>query len=133
LPYGTDKNIKGTDNDPLYQTQQTGIQQYRLDVPPGNYKLTLHFAELLGESVKALPYNLDDAGSVDTINNRIFNVQVNGQLLLDRFNIAQQYGMANAVIKSTTVSVTNDEGINISFLPLQGEAVLNALQLKKLN
>jgi len=42
LPYGTDKNIAGTNNDPVYQTQQTGIQQYRFDVPAGNYELTLY-------------------------------------------------------------------------------------------
>ncbi|HEX2684673.1 MAG TPA: glycoside hydrolase family 2 TIM barrel-domain containing protein, partial [Ferruginibacter sp.] len=43
LPYGTDKNIIGTNDDPLYQTQQTGIRQYRLDVPPGTYEVVLHF------------------------------------------------------------------------------------------
>lgn len=48
LPYGTDKNILDTEDDPVYQTQQTGIQQYRLDVPPGKYEVRLHFAELLG-------------------------------------------------------------------------------------
>jgi beta-galactosidase len=83
--------------------------------------------------VKPLPYNLNDAGRIDTLNKRIFNVQVNGQMLLDHFDMTQQYGMANAVVKSTTVSVTNGEGIYIDFTPIQGEPVLNALQLKKLD
>jgi beta-galactosidase len=59
LPYGTDKNIIGTNDDPVYQTQQTGIHQYRLDVPAGRYELTLHFAELLGGKVRVPPYNLN--------------------------------------------------------------------------
>jgi beta-galactosidase len=55
LPYGTDRNIVGTENDPIYQTQQTAIQQYRFDVPEGNYELALHFAELQGGIVSVPP------------------------------------------------------------------------------
>jgi beta-galactosidase len=133
LPYGTDKNIRGTDDDPLYQTQQTGIEHYRLDVPPGKYAITLHFAELLGEPVQPLPYNLNDKDRIDTMKKRIFNVQVNGRMLLDHFNIAQEYGLARAVSRSTTVAVNNDEGVYIDFIPVEGEPVLNALELKRMD
>lgn len=36
----------GTALDPLYQTQLRGVESYRFDVPDGNYRLTLLFAEL---------------------------------------------------------------------------------------
>ncbi|MES2883093.1 MAG: malectin domain-containing carbohydrate-binding protein, partial [Bacteroidota bacterium] len=132
LPYGTDKNILGTDDDPVYQTQQTGIQQYKLDVPPGKYQLTLHFAELLGGKVKLPPYNLSDDERSEKIKKRIFNVYVNGKLLLHNFNIAQDHGLAKAVSKTATVNVNNSEGVVINFEAIEGEPVLNALQLKKI-
>jgi len=133
LPYGTDKNILGTDDDPVYQTQQTGIKQYRLDVPPGKYEVTLHFAELLGGKVKVPPYNLSDDERDEKIKRRIFNVSVNGKALLHNFNLAEEYGLAKAVVKSATVVIGDNEGIYIDFEPVEGEPVLNALQLKKIN
>lgn len=132
LPYGTDKSIAGTDNDPLYQTQQIGIKKYRFDVPAGDYELTLHFAELLGGQVKELPYNLSDPERIEPNGSRIFNVSVNGRLLLDNFDIAAQYGSATAVIKKIHLTVAGNTGIEIDFKTVEGEAVLNAIQLKKI-
>ncbi len=132
LPYGTDKNITGTDNDPIYQTQQLGIQQYKFDVLPGNYELTLHFAELLGGAVKELPYNLNDPERIEPKGKRIFNVYVNKKLFLDNFDITAQYGTAAAVVQKTNITVIDGTGIEIVFEAIEGEAVLNALQLKKI-
>lgn len=132
LPYGTDKSIAGTDNDPVYQTQQIGIKKYRLDLPAGEYELTLHFAELLGGQVKELPYNLTDPERIEPNGKRIFNVYVNGNLLLDNFDIAAQYGSATAVSKKIKVTVTGSTGIEIDFKTVEGEPVLNALQVKKM-
>lgn len=135
LPYGTDKNIAGTDNDPVYQTQQAGIERFKLDVLPGEYELTLHFAELQGGLVKELAYNLSSSGSdrIEPTGKRIFDVYVNGELLLDNFNIADQYGLAVAVAKTFKIKVTDNSGIDIVFKAMEGDAVLNALQLKKLD
>jgi hypothetical protein len=47
--------------------------------------------------------------------------------------IAEEYGLAKAVVKSTIVTVNNDEGILIDFTPIEGKPVLNALQLKSLD
>ncbi len=132
LPYGTDKNIVGTDDDPIYQTQQTGIEQYRFDVPPGEYEITLHFAELLGGTVKGLPYNLaSDTRKEDEVQ-RSFNVLVNGAPILENFNIARQYGVAKAVAKKIKITVAGKQGIIIAFNPITGEPVLNAIQVNKL-
>ena len=133
LPYGTDKNIAGTNDDPVYQTQQVGIKQYRLDVPPGQYQITLHFAELLGGKVKVPPYNLNDNERTENIVRRVFNVRINGRMLLKEFNIAKEYGLAKAVAKTAVVAVNNNEGLKIDFEALEGEPVLNALQLKKIS
>lgn len=131
LPYGTDKDISATYDDPVYQTQQVGIEKYRLDVPPGDYELTLHFAELMGGQVKELPYNLAGPNRVEENGKRIFDVYVNGKLLLENFDMAGQYGSATAIARKMQVQVPGNKGIEIYFKPIEGEPVLNALQVKK--
>jgi beta-galactosidase len=132
LPYGTDKNILGTDDDPIYQTQQTGIETYRLDVPAGEYEVTLHFAELLGGTVKGLPYNLSNSARKEEDVQRSFNVLVNGALVLEHFDIARQYGVAKAITKKINITVAGNNGMRIDFQSIMGEPILNALQVKRL-
>lgn len=132
LPYGTDKNIIGTVDDPIYQTQQTGIRQYKLDVPSGEYEVDLHFAELTGGGKIAVPpYNLTDTSRDEVKHRRIFNVLINGERLLYNFNIAEEYGVVTPVVKKTIVKVNDEEGITIDFEAVEGEPVLNALQVIK--
>jgi beta-galactosidase len=133
LPYGTDKSIRGTDNDPVYQTQQVGIKAYCFDVPAGNYELTLHFAELQGGVIKMPPYNLGDSARDEDNIKRVFDVVVNEQPFLQHFNMLKEYGSATAIIKKTTVTVGKNTGITITFKALEGEPVLNAIQLRKID
>lgn len=134
LPYGTDKNIKGTFDDPIYQSLQTGISEYRADVPDGDYELYLHFSELLGNGpLQNIPYNLDTLDRIEPAGKRIFDVIVNDKLLLEEFNITEEFGAATAVVKKFILSVRNGKGIIISFRPIIGEPILNALQIKKIN
>jgi beta-galactosidase len=134
LPYGTDKNIKGTFDDPIYQTLQTGISEYRADVPDGDYELYLHFSELLGNGpLQNIPYNLDTLDRIEPAGKRIFDVIVNDKLLLEEFNITEEFGAATAVVKKFILSVRNGKGIIISFRSIIGEPILNALQIKKIN
>lgn len=133
LPYGTDKNIVGTDDDPIYQTQQTGIQQYRLDVPAGKYEVVLHFAELMGGQSQTLLYNLSNDVNESKEQARVFNVRVNGKPFLQRLNLAADYGAAKAVVKSITIVAKEEEGVVVDFEAVVGEPVLNAIQVKKLD
>jgi len=134
--YGTDKNIRGTVNDPVYQTQLVGLDSYQLDVPKGKYEVTLHFAELMGNGIQSvLPYNLDSliAVSKEVPEQRIFDVYLNDKLVVKKINIAATYGIANSVQKRFECVVTDEKGIRILFKNSQGKAVLNALQVKKIN
>jgi beta-galactosidase len=133
LPYGTDNNILNTYNDPIYQTQQVGIQQYRMDVPNGTYEITLHFAELVGGNVEGLVYNLSSTSQHEETANRVFTVLVNNKIELKEFNLSKEYGVASAVSKKVAVTVTDNKGIIIDFQPIIGEPVLNALELKKID
>ena len=131
--YGNDKAISGTDKDPVYQTQLVDIQGYRLDVPAGGYELTLHFAELQGAAAAPLAYNLSSGNTSGESAQRVFNVTVNGQPLLQQFDIAAEYGVAAAASVSTIVYVKEGQGITVQFTPVKGTPVLNALQLRKKN
>jgi beta-galactosidase len=133
LPYGSDKNIMGTYDDPIYQTQRTGIEKYKLDLPKGEYEMKFHFAELQGGLVKELPYNLSDPDRIEPKGKRIFNMHINGRLVLDNFDIAAQYGPSTAVVRTASVIVTDTNGIEISFMPIEGAPVLNALQVTRID
>jgi beta-galactosidase len=134
--YGSDKNIRGTFNDPIYQTQLIGIESYQLDVPKGKYEVTMHFAELMGNGIQSvLPYNLDSliAVSKEVPPQRVFDVYLNDKLVIKNINLAATYGVANSVQKKFECSVADDKGIQILFKSIKGKAVLNALQVKKIN
>lgn len=132
LPYGTDKNISGTEDDPVYQTQLTGIQSFRLDVPPGKYEVALHFADFTGVQTLDLVYNLQYSPVAEQRSPRIFDVLVNNVLFLPSLNIVAEVGIGAALVKTTTCEVSGNEGIHIVFRAIKGDPILNALRVTKL-
>ncbi|MEI9956221.1 MAG: malectin domain-containing carbohydrate-binding protein [Ferruginibacter sp.] len=83
--------------------------------------------------MKYPPYNLNDTARDEDNIKRSFTVEVNNVPVLQNFNMAKEYGLSRAIIKKTTVNVVNNSGITISFKATEGEPVLNALQLKKMD
>lgn len=133
--YGTDKNIRGTVNDPIYQTQLVGLEKYQLDVPKGKYEVTLHFAELMGNGIQSvLPYNLDSLMALDKAvpEQRVFDVYLNDKLVIKSINLAATYGTANSVQKKFECVVNDDKGLRLLFKGIKGKPVLNALQVKRI-
>lgn len=132
--YGTTRHIIGTELDPVYQTQRTGIQQFRLDVPDGKYEITLLFAELLSRArAGELAYNLSgNAAPPEEFKERSFNVLINGQELISGLSNMEALEPLHAITSKHTVMVSNKEGILIDFKPLKGEAILNGIQVKRL-
>jgi len=129
--YGTNKNILNTENDPIYQTQQVGIQQYRFDVPDGEYELILHFAELTANQTKeALAYNLTGTVQKDKAEDRSFNVLINNQVIFKDLNPASRYGTLTAGQEKVNVLVTGGQGIKVTFETIKGQTILNAIQLR---
>jgi beta-galactosidase len=101
-------------------------------VPDGVYDLTLHFAELIGgETKEALAYNLDNNHQKEAVAKRVFQVAINGNVFLQKLNLAADYGYTTAVKKSTRINVQNGKGIIIDFTAITGEPVLNAFQINK--
>ncbi len=134
--YGSDKNIIGTQNDPIYQTQSVGLDAYELAVPKGKYEVTLHFAELMGNGIQSvLPYNLDSlvAEGKEVPSQRIFDVYLNGKQIIKELNLAAKYGIARSVERQFECIVADDKGIKLIFKSVTGKPVLNALQVRKIN
>lgn len=130
---GSDINILGTDDNPVFQTQRVGLDAFKADVPSGEYAVYLYFAELDNDIRReTLVYNLGAETETESGQERIFNVSVNGTKVLDNFNIAAQCGAARAVIKKVIVNVPDDAGLTVSFDKVSGEPVLNALRILKI-
>lgn len=130
--FGSDKDIYGTDLDAIYQTQRTGIEAFKFDVPDGEYDLTLGFAELEGKATSpALVYNLGNAGQNSAAKQRAFDVLINGNVVIQSLGTQNYLEPQTAYTTTFRVSAKNSAGIIVNFKALQGETVLNAIQLKK--
>lgn len=130
--YGTTKDILGTDDEPIYQTQRRGIQQFKFDVPSGNYELILHFSELLSPaSERNLAYNLGNSAAAEEYKEREFSVLVNNQEVVSNLSNKEYLKPLHAVATKHSVSVSDGAGIIIDFKAIKGDAILNGIQLKK--
>lgn len=129
---GEPKDILGTIDDALYQTQREGLNAYQFDVAEGEYEVILHFAELLSKKEQVqLLYALGSDKNDDKLGIREFNVRINEKLLLENLNVAKQYGETRAAIIKFPISVTDKKGIKITFEALLGESIINAIQVIK--
>jgi hypothetical protein len=106
----TPVSIANTDSSTLYNSERYGGDgnggtvgfSYAVPMPAGNYDVTLKFAETY----------LTGAGQ------RLFGVTLNGQSVLDNFDIyAAANGMNAAVDKTFPVSLATDGNIEIDFVP----------------
>lgn len=114
--YGSqnDKNVFGTDDDPLFQTMQENLTAYRFDVPAGVYEVELKFAET----------KFEKAGQ------RVFDVKINGQTLLEKLDLVKEVGFQFAFIRK--FKVTAKDGIVIDFTTYQGKPILSGVRIQRL-
>lgn len=125
-------NIIASDIDPLYQTQRRGIEAFRADVPDGKYAVYLHWAELVRSGGK-LVYNLGRDAEYESSSDRVFSVSVNGRLLLENLDVMAEVGPASRYVMKTDVDVAGGEGITVSFGKKNGETMLSAVRIVKLD
>jgi hypothetical protein len=112
----TTNHIAGTADQPLYQTlrQSPFISHliYSFSVPNGNYNVTLGFAE----------FRFAAAGQ------RIFNVAVNGTVVLNNLDVYQTAGGNTALSKTFPVSVAGGQ-IAIQFIGVKDDPIINTIQI----
>jgi len=107
--------ITGTARVPLYITYREGLGGYRFDVPDGEYEVELLFAEPR-ETV---------AGR------RVFGVAVNGVPVAARLDLAERAGRGGTVSLTAVVRAAEGRGVRVSFTPIVGEPILNAIHIRK--
>lgn len=102
--YSTASPIAGTTDDAMYQSERYGnggTMSYAFPVSNGQYTVVLHFAEIYWTAV----------------GNRIFDVTIEGNKVLDNYDIFKKVGSNTATIESFTTTVT-DGMLNINFSSL---------------
>ncbi len=109
-----DRNVRGTLDDPLFQTMQEGLSEYRVDVPSGTYEVELLFAEM----------RHDDAGK------RRFDVLVNDELFIKGLDLADDVGRSRMYTKSARFRTSG--GITVTFSPAAGEVILSGLRVRRI-
>lgn len=127
---GIQSEIGGTHNQPLFQTLRRGLNEYRFDVPAGRYEIELSFAD--PQEKGTVLYDLGGGKNTGNAGARKFNVSINGNVVLENFDLSRQYNLLFAVVKRYIVEVTADEGISVKFDAIEGEPILNAIKLRTL-
>jgi hypothetical protein len=98
-------DIANTDDDELYWTERYGTDfSYDVPVDDGQYEVTLHFAELF-QGVA------NDGGEGD----RIFDASIEGQTVLDDYDIIAESGASQTAITETFTADVTDGELNIAF------------------
>ena len=106
--------ISNTEDDKLYQTERFAIQDYRIDVPNGNYDITFYFAEIY--------YNY--------IGGRVFSIYIEKKLVLKDYDIYANVGFRNATSKCFRSIHVIDGRIDISFTQKAAHAKLSAIEIR---
>lgn len=99
----TDSQITNTLDSELYKTARiapTSLRYYGLGLQNGVYKVELHFAEVV--------MDVGDSSSWKGLGRRLFDVYIQGERVLQDFNIAKEAGGSKrALVKTFDANVTN--------------------------
>ncbi|MEM7038749.1 MAG: malectin domain-containing carbohydrate-binding protein, partial [Bacteroidota bacterium] len=108
--------IANTNDPTLYHTERfLANLGYSIPVPQaGNYEIRLHFAEIY-------PPN-------NSVGVRIFDASLEGQLVLDDYDIVADVGQFTAAVKVFTVNVT-DGVLNLDFTTSVNNAKISAIEV----
>jgi hypothetical protein len=105
--------VTGTSDPTLYQSERSGTTvTYQIPVATGNYEVTLDFAENYWNA----------AGK------RVFNVTIEGQTVLQNFDIWALVGK-NAALQETFVVAVSDGMLNIVGTASVDQAKFSAIQV----
>ena len=100
----------------LYKTERSApLKEYSYDIPlaNGQYNVSLHFAEIYWGAT---------GGGPGGIGRRIFDVNLEGSLVLDDYDLNSEVGPQTEVIRTFPVTMT-DGTLNISLDALGGDGI----------
>lgn len=116
--------VLNTEMDGIYTKQRTAIDElggftYSIPITNGTYIVKLHFAEIFYGA---------PTGGIGTGNARVFDVEVEGAVLLDDLDIFIEAGALTALIKEFEVTI-EDEELIISTSASVGRPALAAIEV----
>jgi beta-galactosidase len=111
----TDKNVLGTDDDPLYRTFRKGVTSYRFDVPDGTYDVELRFIEP----------QLNKPGQ------RVFDITTAGKILFDKLDLAKEVGPLRSLSRTVRVQAGDNKGVELQFKAESGEVVVSGIRIRR--
>ena len=124
-PYLSSRSIDGTLDDLLYQTQRYGDQSsfvYRFDLPTATYEVELGFAELYSK--------------IQNPGQRIFDVRIEGLVVLDNFDVVAQAPGAFRAVTRTFITRVADGQLNVAFdrdwRPGNENPIINTIRVTEL-
>jgi hypothetical protein len=113
--------IDRTRDPQLYLTLRAGTFSYNIPLKPGTYEMRLHFAETTYSPTSTL-------GGGE--NSRVFDIRLNGQLLLTQFDIVADAGANTADIRVfKDVHPGPDGMLRLDFSGVIGQPILNAIEI----
>ncbi len=124
----TVREVAGTTADTLYLSGRTATGRrerfaYRIPVPgAGLYTLRLHFAEI---------YWGVDGGEPGGVGSRVFDVDAEGQTILDDYDITADVGAATASVKEFSVLVADDDVLDVGFFASVDQPFVVALEVSR--
>lgn len=122
--------IKGTNDNPLFQSVRTTPQMYRFDVPNGEYEIELLFADIFGTGA-SIAHTLGTAIEENQMRN-IFDIIINGTNVDGAINLGDLVGKYYAVRKKYIVKAEKGENITIQFRNVSGTSFINGIKLRAL-
>jgi hypothetical protein len=114
----------GRTSDPLlYQNGRIGLTAYNIPVKPGNYELKLHFVE------PVYGPGLETGGGE---NSRVFDVLVNGQIVIDGLDIVSDAGgpLIADVRVFKDVQPGPDGFLRVSFHAKREQPIVNGIEIE---
>lgn len=127
---GVQMEIKGTYNQPLFQTMLTDLSSYKFDVPTGSYELEVLLTEP-GEKQSSLLNDIGfDPSTAQSASQ--FSLSINGSSKFENLNLREEYGALTAVTKRYIIECKADEGILVEFFKQKGSTLLSGIKIRKI-
>jgi len=101
-------HVPGSSKDPIFQTSQTNISGYKMDVPNGLYELEILY--------------------VYPKENTAFDIFANNNLVC---NFTESKENQMAVTKKIIVKAVGNKGVEITLKPIKGQPFLNGVRISK--
>jgi len=131
---GIPNNIINTEKEGIFQTMLEGCTSYKIDIPNGNYKISLYFVEPQIKSKVETLYNLSAIIETNTnAQERIFDILLNTTVIESQFDLAKTFPDKYGVTLTSSIHINNNEGLHIALRPIKRKPVISGVLIEKMN